>query len=389
METSGLDSIEFLRDYWQQKALVIRGAIPAFSDPIEPEELAGLACEKPVESRLVYTEGKHWRMVPGPFSEDDFTTLPEQGWTLMVQSVDHWVPELASLFDLVSFLPTWRRDDLMVSYATTGAGVGPHFDFYDVFILQGQGTRTWKLGQKCGPDSPLDTSSGMKILEDFTTLETVVLEAGDLLYIPPGIAHWGESLDNSLSYSLGFRAPSAADMLIGISDELADMLDDHRRYQDDSSTLTGGACIPPRAIEGLTSKLCALLQDNPEASARWFGSVMTSPRHENEIIPIDRPYTSEETSMLMASSLLVRNSFSRIAWTPATGVQGRLMVFYDGEITTTEASPAAIALIDKVATLPPDTPLDMSEEAVKPALVELISALLCRGTLLMLEQAPG
>lgn len=131
----------FLRRHWQRKPLLLRQAFPGFRDPLSPEELAGLACEQEVESRLVFTEPATWRLRQGPFAETDFTSLPERDWTLLVQAVDHWVPEVKALLQSVPFLPSWRVDDVMVSYATPGGGVGPHFDYYDVFLVQGQGSR--------------------------------------------------------------------------------------------------------------------------------------------------------------------------------------------------------------------------------------------------------
>ncbi|NBR40437.1 MAG: cupin domain-containing protein, partial [Alphaproteobacteria bacterium] len=123
---------EFLGTYWQKKPLLLKNAFPEFQDPLSPEELAGLACEEEIEARLVFNENDTWRLKSGPFTEQDFTTLPEHDWTLLAQAVDHWFPAVKQLLNSISFIPGWRLDDVMVSYATKNAGVGPHFDYYDV-----------------------------------------------------------------------------------------------------------------------------------------------------------------------------------------------------------------------------------------------------------------
>ncbi|WP_279293382.1 cupin domain-containing protein, partial [Pseudomonas aeruginosa] len=144
----GLTAAEFLRDYWQRKPLLVRQAIPDFESPLSADELAGLSLEESVESRIVLEHGKTpWEMRRGPFQEEDYQHLPEQDWTLLVQAVDQFVPEVAQLLEQFRFLPSWRIDDVMISYAAPGGGVGPHFDNYDVFLLQGHGRRRWKVGQ--------------------------------------------------------------------------------------------------------------------------------------------------------------------------------------------------------------------------------------------------
>jgi 50S ribosomal protein L16 3-hydroxylase len=139
----------FLRDYWQKKSLLIRGAFPHFTSPIDGDELAGLALEEEVESRLILEKGKTpWELRHGPFDEKTFTQLPETHWTLLVQAVDQWVPEVNELLEYFRFIPNWRIDDIMISFAPDQGSVGPHFDYYDVFLLQGLGKRRWKLGLK-------------------------------------------------------------------------------------------------------------------------------------------------------------------------------------------------------------------------------------------------
>ena len=200
-----LSEERFLSDYWQQKPLLIRGAWPNFQAPIDADELAGLALEDEVESRLII--GSDYAVEQGPFAEERFASLPAREWTLLVQAVDLWVPEVAEMLRRFSFLPRWRIDDIMVSYATDGGGVGPHFDDYDVFLLQGSGQRRWQIGDYCDANSALSEHSQLKILDAFDAQQDWLLNPGDMLYLPPRLAHCGVAVGECCTYSVGFRAP--------------------------------------------------------------------------------------------------------------------------------------------------------------------------------------
>jgi 50S ribosomal protein L16 3-hydroxylase len=217
----------FLAEYWQKKPLLIRQAIPQFDGLLTPDELAGLSCEEEVQSRLVqFTKGQ-WQVTQGPMTEKTFKRLPEKDWTLLVQGVNHFLPEAADLLAQFSFIPHARLDDLMVSYAPDGGGVGPHLDSYDVFLLQGCGKRHWKISQQT--DFTLLEDAPLRILQNFETEQEWVLEAGDMLYLPPQIAHWGTAVGNDcMTYSIGFRAPK--------NQELAH---EFLHYLQDQLTLTG------------------------------------------------------------------------------------------------------------------------------------------------------
>lgn len=206
----GISPKQFLKEYWQKKPLLIRQAIPAFKDILSPNELAGLACEDEVQSRLVSLSRGKWQLESGPFAEDRFNDLPKTNWTLLVQGVNHYLPEAAELLSLFSFIPHARLDDLMVSFAPNGGGVGPHFDSYDVFLLQGLGQRRWRISQQA--DLSLVKDAPLRILQNFVTEQEYVLEAGDMLYLPPHVAHWGVAVGDCMTYSIGFRAPSAQEL---------------------------------------------------------------------------------------------------------------------------------------------------------------------------------
>lgn len=286
---------EFLRDYWQKKPLLIRKALPGFVCPLEGDDLAGLALEEEVESRLVVENGKSgpWELTCGPFSEKTFAKLPKDHWTLLVQAVDHWVPEVAELRKHFQFLPSWRFDDIMFSYAPDGGSVGPHFDQYDVFLLQASGQRRWKIGQQCSADSPRLAGTDLDILENFEATDEWLVTTGDLLYIPPQLAHWGVAEgDDCITISVGFRAPSEADIVADFSQEVAIELGENQRYTDPAlSADAHHAEIPETAIARLQDILRRHI-DNPALLAQWFGGLMTKPKYpelqpDGETLPAD------------------------------------------------------------------------------------------------------
>jgi 50S ribosomal protein L16 3-hydroxylase len=321
---------EFLRDYWQKKPLLIRNAFPGFESPITPDELAGLALEEEVESRIVLENGTTpWELRNGPFDEKTFEKLPETHWTLLVQAVDQWVPEANQLLDYFRFIPNWRLDDLMISYAPDKGGVGPHFDYYDVFLLQGLGKRHWKIGQMCDSNSPRVEGTRLKILNEFHTSEEWVLEPGDMLYIPPGIAHWGNAQgDDCMTYSIGFRAPSHADIIAEIGQEIALSIEDDLRYSDpDLALQENPGEINPKAIEQVRNIVLQHL--TAENIALWFGKFMTERKYleqtQEEPLEID---ADEWQSALADGELLWRHPSARLAF--HSDEKGTLL-FADGE----------------------------------------------------------
>ena len=223
---------EFLRDYWQKKPVLIRQAIPGFEPLLAADELAGLSLEDDIESRLIIEEGKTgaWEVKKGPFTESDYRALPENKWTLLVQAVDQWVPEAAELLEHFRFIPSWRIDDLMISYATDGGGVGPHFDSYDVFLLQAHGQRRWCISAQ--DDLTLEEGVPLKILSHFEAEQEFVLEPGDMLYLPPQYAHDGVAIGECMTYSVGFRSPAYQELGESFLEFMMDTIDLPGRYED-------------------------------------------------------------------------------------------------------------------------------------------------------------
>lgn len=206
----GMSARRFLRDYWQKQPLLVRGALPEFGDSLSPDELAGLACEEDAQSRLVLHQRGKWRVEHGPFAEQRFAALPARGWSLLVQGVNHFLPEADALLHQFDFIPRARLDDVMVSYAPDGGGVGPHFDSYDVFLLQGYGQRLWRVSAQT--DHELAPHAPLRILKNFQTDQEWALNPGDMLYLPPQLAHWGVAMGECMTWSIGFRAPSAQEL---------------------------------------------------------------------------------------------------------------------------------------------------------------------------------
>ena len=324
----GLTPRQFLRDYWQKKPLLVRQAFPDFESPLSPDELAGLSLEDCVESRLIIEHGAQpWELRRGPFAEDSFSQLPARDWTLLVQAVDQFVPEVAELLEHFRFLPSWRIDDVMISYAAPGGGVGPHFDNYDVFLLQGHGHRRWRIGQMCDSDSALLDHSDLRILADFQQTDEWLLAPGDMLYLPPRLAHYGIAEDDCMTYSVGFRAPSASEVLVHFTDFVAQFLPDEERYAD-ADLQPGGEPqqIQADALQRLRGLLNQHLQDDRLLMA-WFGQFMTEPRYP-ELLQGEDLQASQLQQALDEGAMLVRNPSARLAWAE---LGDELMLFASGQ----------------------------------------------------------
>jgi 50S ribosomal protein L16 3-hydroxylase len=321
---------EFLRDYWQKRPVLIRQAFPGFTSPVSAEELAGFALEEEVESRLIVETpaagplASGWHLEHGPLSEDTFAQVAESHWTLLVQAVDQLNPEVAQLLNRFRFIPNWRLDDIMVSYAADQGSVGPHFDYYDVFLLQGEGKRRWRLGQHCTTATSLRTDTAMNILACFEEQAEYLLEPGDMLYIPPNVAHWGIAEGSCMTYSIGFRAPSHSDLLLDISADIAAELSQDQRYSDAqlSPTEHPGE-ITADTIKRFQAILGELLLDETRI-AQWLGTYGTRPKRTS-LEPDDPVHPDANES----SSWVALKSPVRAAYT--AGAQGKANLYLDGD----------------------------------------------------------
>jgi 50S ribosomal protein L16 3-hydroxylase len=275
----GLAPARFMQRHWQKKPLLVRQAFPAFRPLLSPRELFALAARQDVESRLVAQEGRSWRLQRGPFARRALPPAKRPHWTLLVQGVDLHVPAAQALLQAFSFLPAARLDDLMISYASDGGGVGPHFDSYDVFLLQAQGRRRWRIGRQ--RDLQLQEGVPLKILARFEPEEEYVLEPGDMLYLPPRYAHDGIALGECQTYSIGFRAPAQAELARELLQRLADEAGESLQpalYRDprQPATATPGA-VPAGLAEFAQQAVAAALKD-PLALQRALGEYLTEPK---------------------------------------------------------------------------------------------------------------
>lgn len=346
VELKDFDRAWFLREIWQQQPLVIRNAFTHWQNPLSPDELAGLACEEGVEARLVthllpaasmsnaaastqpHTLGI-WSLEHGPFPEERFTGLPTSDWTLLVQAVDHWVPEVAALIEPFRFLPDWRIDDVMVSYADDGGGVGPHFDQYDVFLIQGLGQRRWQVGPRCDHLTPLHDNPQLRLLAEFEATEEWILEPGDILYVPPRFAHNGVAIGNDcMTYSVGFRAPGQAELISHWCDHVLETVTDDERFQDTELTpVANPGEITAAALEQLRQLALEKLTDST-AFQRWFGTFTTTPKYPNENFAPDVPHNAKTLlAQLQTEGVLHRNPASRFAFIRDIDV----ILFVDGD----------------------------------------------------------
>ena len=330
MQMTDFDSAAFLRDYWQKKPLLIRNPWAGWQNPLTPDELLGLAYEEEVESRLIVRTSKKWKVEQGPFTEGRLARLGKHPWTQLVQAVDHFVPEVAALIEPFRFIPNWRIDDVMVSYASDGGGVGPHFDQYDVFLIQGLGKRRWQVGATCDAATELLPHDDLKLLANFEPTDEWVLEPGDILYVPPGIAHNGVAVgDDCMTYSIGFRAPSRSELTAHWCDHLLDTMADDDRYGDANlATQENPGEITAPALERLHAMISEALLDRA-AFARWFGEYSSTRKYpEIDWQPEEPVALTELRDRLVAGATLVRNPASRFSFVRQADA---LLLFVDGE----------------------------------------------------------
>jgi 50S ribosomal protein L16 3-hydroxylase len=308
----------FLRDYWQKRPLLVRGAFPDFQSPLTPEDLAGLACEEAALARVVLHDRKRdrWELRSGPFREEEFPKLPRQDWTLLVQDVDKWDMDVRALLARFRFLPSWRLDDVMVSFAAPGGSVGAHVDQYDVFLLQGLGHRRWQIDTR--PDAPrgFRPDVELKLLSRFTPDHDWVLGPGDMLYLPPGVPHHGVAEDACLTFSIGMRAPSRAELMLDFVEELAARVPDEERYADPDLALPKDPDeIDDAAFARVRAALASLQSLDEDELRRWFGRFITQYRAAGELAaPARAPSPATIADALAKGGRLLRHPHARHAW---------------------------------------------------------------------------
>lgn len=315
----GLSSTRFISEYWQKSPCLVRAALPGYTPLLDGDDLAGLACEEEAESRLVTGRypGHQWTLRHGPFSEQDFARLPDSDWALLVQDVEKHYPPLQELLREFNFLPAWRLDDLMISYAAPGGSVGPHVDQYDVFLLQFQGRRLWQTARDFDPTLLADCP--LSVLENFEPEQEWILKPGDMLYLPPGVAHHGVALDECMTGSVGLRAPTAADLLLALGEELGAREDGGARYSDPDLQAAPAGQIDAEALERMRQLITGTISE-PGSFAEFAGRLITrfglSKAPANPDPDLAAPELLER---IQAGARLVRNPWTRLAWVERDG----------------------------------------------------------------------
>lgn len=292
-----IDWPAFLNEYWQKKPVVLKKAFQQFVDPITVEELAGLAMEDEIDSRLVSFSNNHWHVSQGPFTQ--FDHLAESDWVLLVQSVDHWHEHAAKLVTPFTVLPYWRFDDLMIAYSVPGGSVGPHIDQYGVFIIQGYGRRHWRVGEK-NPNYHqfCPHPSLLHVEEAFTAIIDEELTSGDILYIPPGFPHEGQTIETAMSYSIGYRAANGQNFISSFADYLIANDLGLTHYDDPELILPKKPYQVSNAeLNKVKSMMASLLEQ--DYFSRWFGEYVSQSSHELDIIELDTPFNERRIVKLL------------------------------------------------------------------------------------------
>ncbi|MBB5206666.1 cupin domain-containing protein [Chiayiivirga flava] len=365
----------FLELYWQKQPLLIRNAFPHFTAPLTPDDLAGLSLEDNALSRLIRHDpvAETWHVATGPFAEDTYADIGDRDWTLLVQDVDKWDADVAALLPAFDFLPRWRVDDIMVSFAAAGGSVGAHVDHYDVFLLQGLGRRRWQIDASPAPPTAFRDDVELKLLREFTPSHDWILEPGDMLYLPPGVPHHGVALDPCLTFSIGMRAPSQGELLVDLAEHLAESLPESSRYADpDLLPATAAGEIDAAALARVRDALAPLLAAQGDAVGDWFGRFITRYRSAGEIAAPPRPPSRADLDKRLAQGAQLRtHPYARVAW-QRSGTGATL--FANGD-----AWPCSVATAARLADR---APLDAAALAALPQEARgLVQTLVERGIL--------
>lgn len=314
----GMPPKRFLSEFWQKHPLLIRQAFPNFTAPLTPNDLAGLACEEYSSARLVLHNKKSdkWTLHNGPFTEANFSKLPKTHWTLLVQDVDKWDADAAKLLNHFRFLPSWRIDDIMISYAVDHGSVGAHVDNYDVFLLQGTGKRRWQISTDSSASQEFREDAELKLLKHFFPTHEWLLEPGDMLYLPPGIPHHGIAEGECMTLSIGMRAPSYAELFVDFAEFVAERLPEEKRYTDPNlSPQKFPSEINSTVLHQFKKIISALSELNEAQFQQWFGEFITRYRGSQSPAPRSRKVSLAQLKKRLENGQnLQRNPFSRMAY---------------------------------------------------------------------------
>lgn len=313
----GRNAEQFLREYWQKKPLLIRNALPGVDDLLEPDEVAGLALEEEIESRIVIERSPvDWELRHGPFTEKTFENLPPSHWVLQVQALNHYCPPVSDLYDLFSFLPEWLGDDIMATCAPAGGSLGPHADPADLFLIQTHGQSRWQTAPANMPDGPLLPNLPVPVLKDFQAEQEWVLNSGDMLYLPGGLARQGVALDDGMTFTVVFRAPAEQDMLLEFAHRQAEQAPDSRLFQEpDLQTQANPGWISPHSAEKMAESLRNLLSD-PVRISQLMASWLSQTKYDRAPEPPESVYSETDVAeLLQANQGIRREEATRMVYT--------------------------------------------------------------------------
>jgi 50S ribosomal protein L16 3-hydroxylase len=329
-----------MRRHWQRRPLLVRGAFEGFTDPLSPREVLALAAREEVQSRLVVRRGRRWTLEHGPFAAARWRSLPRRDWTVLVQDTNHFSAAADRLLRSFDFVPHARIDDVMVSYAVPGGGVGPHVDSYDVFLLQGRGRRRWQVSSQ--RDHAFVPGLPLRVLERFVPEEEWVLEAGDMLYLPPGVAHHGVAESECLTWSIGFRAPSHAEIVQGFLDFLRDRLQPEGHFADPGlAPAAHPGAIPPAMLRHAARALRAVRWTARDVR-EFVGAQLSEPKAHVFFEPAPRARPAGRLRTHAARRALVLDARTRLLFSGT-------MFFINGEAVAVPAPARATvrALADR------------------------------------------
>ncbi|AUI67041.1 MULTISPECIES: cupin domain-containing protein [Glaesserella] len=328
---------DFLQNYWQKRPLLIRNGLPQIVGLFEPQDIIELAQEEDVTSRLIQThqtaDGEKWSLKRSPLSADDFDNLPEQ-WSVLVQNLEQWSPELGALWQAFGYIPQWQRDDIMVSYAPAGGSVGRHYDEYDVFLVQGYGHRRWQLGKWCDPSTEFKPNQPIRIFDDMGDLIfDEVLAPGDVLYVPSRLSHYGVAQDDCLTFSFGLRFPNAIDLLENLCKTIEHQGEIIPNSQFAipfrlSPNVQPNALLDPKMVATLKDRLIDLLQNSTQFDEIFTHSVATavSTRRYEQLTEDNEFYPDEVQEVLEAGGWVQQDANVKILYT-----ENPLRVYVNGE----------------------------------------------------------
>jgi 50S ribosomal protein L16 3-hydroxylase len=372
-QLQGLDVEQFLAEYWQRKPLLIRQAFPDFDPMLSPEELAGLACEEGVHARLVVEKdaASPWQLRYGPFKESDFTSLPESHYSLLVSECEKWMPPLRDLLAGFDFIPRWRIDDLMISYAPDQGSVGPHIDEYDVFLIQAAGTRRWSIESQANPQPELIPNLDLAIMQQFDSDQDWLLEPGDMLYLPAHIPHHGVAVgDGCMTWSVGFRAPALGDIADSFMLESDRLGLTGKRYRDgDLRGPRHPAEITAQDISHFRQMMYRMLDDSHDLWPRVVGCLVS------DIVADDRQANQQLDSFrqVLAASW-ERQEDSRVYYFKDSE---SIILFYNGQSSSLDYNVSNIAFCQRLCgwhSWNPDDWEPFDDDNARTVFVELVNA---------------